>query len=282
LLLGSQSVNLNSMPAALEMYYAPASDTALLPSELWPFMKILHSKIRRGLHASHPELLQDIQLQNTDQRIIQPYSLEPLVYLDNGWIRICLKLLCEQANTLLRAFARWWQARRQTLYLNQLTLTLVHVDIQVMSPRELMQPDLQADRIAWHFLSPMAFGPGLTRLAQQQRHVAVYPLPLPDRIVGDLLQRWNYFYPQQTFPESLIESADREMEILQLDQGQVQTLSLGQRLSKRGFTGSLLCSLPTDTQAAQQIMTLARYAGWAGVGRQTSLGLGWTRTELLT
>lgn len=268
------------MPAGIEIYYAPVSGS--LPQNLWPLMKVLQSKIRKGLHHCQFHLLRDIQPENEQARIWQPYSLEPLFQPEPGLLRICLKLLHPQAATDLAAFSNWWQSRRKLLYLDHLRLELQQLsEIQTISPHAFSEPlPLVPERVVFHFLSPVAFGPGQTHQGKERR-MQVYAWPLPDRVMASLRSRWNTYYPEQALPEQVIEVADSEMEVLQLDQGQIQTVLLGPKMYKRGFTGSVVYRLPQDQQLRQQIMTLVHFANWSGVGRQSTLGLGWTRTEWL-
>jgi CRISPR-associated endoribonuclease Cas6 len=268
------------MPAKIELYYRSVINTPSLPDDLFPLMKALHSKIRKGLHSCDPQLLQDIQTENQKQRIFQPYSLEPIVETEPGLFRITLKLLPLNAKALLEAFVQWWNTNRQILHLDTFRLAYSHMsEIQSCEPEQLVAhlPD-NTTQIAFDFLSPLVLGPGNTHAQQAQRKISAYSLPVPDRLIAHLLVTWNHFYPSLALPETLIETADLSMEIVHMQQGCVETVRLGQHIHKRGFKGLVVYTLPPNAFERQQLLTLAHFAPWSGVGRQATLGLGWTRT----
>nr|WP_243137364.1 CRISPR system precrRNA processing endoribonuclease RAMP protein Cas6 [Desulfofundulus thermobenzoicus] len=99
--------------------------------------------------------------------------------------------------------------------------------------------------------------------------------PLPERVFGSLLQRWNNFSPLQLHP-------DLDFSVLLVSRYELQTsLVAFDRYSIVGFTGRCSYRLPPRFPdfLAFQIHALARYAAFAGVGYKVTMGLG--QTELV-
>lgn len=269
------------MLAKLEVYYH--CKTFAFESRLaLHLMKEFQRQVRQAFFSCDPMLLRDVSQKGKNQRVFQPYSLEPLYQVEPGVLKASIKLLHPQADQILLQFARHWKLSRKQLNFQAEQFELIMMsEVDKISAASLGYPPDQAQRLALHFISPLVLGAGYSYLHKQKRQITGYPLPDPGRIFYALWESWNQHFPAMTLKDDIPESADREMEILQLDNGCVQTFKLAPQIVKQGFTGSVLFSLPKDKACRYAILRLAKFAEWSGTGRQSSLGLGWTQTEIL-
>lgn len=114
--------------------------------------------------------------------------------------------------------------------------------------------------IELEFLSPTSF-----KQAQ-----AIQPFPLPELVFSSLARKWNAFAPTE----------------LQLPEIQWQVFTAAYELktvalkmkggAEIGTKGCVRYQFP-DREQAQIATTLAHFAGFAGVGRKTAMGMGQTR-----
>ncbi|WP_407286466.1 CRISPR system precrRNA processing endoribonuclease RAMP protein Cas6 [Streptomyces sp. BP-8] len=105
------------------------------------------------------------------------------------------------------------------------------------------------------------------------------PLPDPELLYTGLARRWNTFAPQ-TFPDPLTTSL-RETVRLTAHELHSAPADLGPA-SRTGFTGQATFTLPHSApdDLASAFTALSAYAEAAGIGAQTTHGLGWTTTTL--
>lgn len=116
------------------------------------------------------------------------------------------------------------------------------------------------ETIALKFLSPTSFKQSQT----------IQPFPLPELVFGNLLRRWNTFAPVELqFPklewQGLTCAYELKTQVLHLKGG-----------AEIGTTGWVRYEFPNPEQAAIAT-TLAHFAGFAGVGRKTAMGMGQVR-----
>ncbi len=119
--------------------------------------------------------------------------------------------------------------------------------------------------IALEFLSPTAF----------RVEGVNFVFPLPRLVFSSLLRRWNA-YSDRPFPPDL----ERAFEAVMVSDYHLETVRLSLRGFKwTGFTGSVAYTLPRDLSLSQvlAINCLALFAGYAGVGWKTTMGMGQAR-----
>ncbi|MCL4441723.1 MAG: CRISPR-associated endoribonuclease Cas6 [Firmicutes bacterium] len=94
--------------------------------------------------------------------------------------------------------------------------------------------------------------------------------PLPERVFGSLLQRWNSFSPLK-LPENT------DFSLVRVKRYTLRTeMVIFERYMVAGFVGRCAYNLPGkyDDLLAFQVHTLARFAEFAGVGYKVTMGLG--------
>jgi len=116
------------------------------------------------------------------------------------------------------------------------------------------------------FFSPTAFHSG-------GRNV---PLPLPDLVYGSLLEKWNDFSPVAVSPE-VRRFAQECMAISRYDLSTRAVPGKGEGM-QIGFVGRCrYVALRADPYWLGVLQALTEYAFWAGVGYQTTVGMGQAR-----
>lgn len=131
------------------------------------------------------------------------------------------------------------------------------VDLKVSSSfKTLLQVEPQTT-ITLKLLSPTSFKQGKI----------IQPFPLPELVFGSLLRRWNQFAPAELhFPkvdwQGMVSAYDLKTHALRLE-GSPEIGSQG--WVKYRFS---------DPEQARMATILAHYAGFAGVGRKTTMGMG--------
>lgn len=127
----------------------------------------------------------------------------------------------------------------------------------------LSQASKTQTRFSFKFCSPTAFKTGNTLL----------PLPLPERVFGSYLQRWNQFSPMP-FELEPLQNLFRHQ--LALAQHRIESSRWHHFL---GFTGraSFVLTGTAATEQIQALNTLADFAYYCGTGYKTGMGCGWTR-----
>lgn len=114
--------------------------------------------------------------------------------------------------------------------------------------------------IELEFLSPTSFKQGQ----------AIQPFPLPELVFGSLLRRWNAIAPPQ------FQFAPLEWQGL-VSAYELKTVALKMKGGAEiGAKGWVRYQFP-DREQAQIATILAHFAGIAGVGRKTGMGMGQTR-----
>ncbi|MGW2410134.1 CRISPR system precrRNA processing endoribonuclease RAMP protein Cas6 [Streptomyces sp. NPDC001739] len=105
------------------------------------------------------------------------------------------------------------------------------------------------------------------------------PLPDPELLYSGLARRWNTFAPHP-LPDPLI-TALRNTVRLTTHELRSAPADLGPA-SRTGFTGHSTFTLPhtAPDDLASAFTALSAYAEAAGIGAQTTHGLGWTTTTL--
>ena len=134
---------------------------------------------------------------------------------------------------------------------------------EALSAPYLLAKDTPQSRIALRFVSPTAFR------AKGQN----LPLPLPRSVFGSLLDKWNAFGPI-----ALSDEVQRfAEECLAISQFHGRTRVWGGKAGKVqiGFVGEVIfAALNKDCYWLSLINVLADFAWYAGVGYQTTAGMG--------
>ena len=139
---------------------------------------------------------------------------------------------------------------------------------------------IRHSQIRLQFVSPTTF-------RSRQRYI---PFPLPERVFGSLLQRWQAFAPIALNPG--IERFAAEMVVAH--RFEIRTKSVPYKLDRQsnasaanrrgncqiGFTGKITYSaLNRDRYWLSMLHLLGSYAFYSGVGYQTTTGLGQARVS---
>lgn len=113
--------------------------------------------------------------------------------------------------------------------------------------------------IELQFLSPTSF----------KQSQFIQPFPLPELVFEGLRRRWNQFAPTQLqFPELQWQGMTCAYDL--------ETRALKMKAEPEiGATGWIRYEFPTEQAAIATV--LAHFAGFAGVGRKTAMGMGQTR-----
>ena len=121
-------------------------------------------------------------------------------------------------------------------------------------------------RVSFQFTSPTTF-------KSAGKHV---PIPMPDLVFGNLLNRWNAFSPL-AFPEEVHRYAQECLGIsrFNLSSRVVPVKGRGRRMG--GIGQVTFTSINYDRYWMSVIHTLAAFALYSGVGAGTSMGLGQCR-----
>ncbi|MGW2476584.1 CRISPR system precrRNA processing endoribonuclease RAMP protein Cas6 [Streptomyces sp. NPDC001665] len=127
-----------------------------------------------------------------------------------------------------------------------------------------------AQRVTMDFLS-------VTHFTRKGRWI---PLPDPELLYAGLARRWNT-YADTPIPDGLI-TALREAVLLAAHEVKSAPTQIGQG-HRIGFLGQAVFALPhaVDTEVLAAFTALSRFAECAGVGAQTTHGLGWTTVTML-
>ncbi|WP_017580423.1 CRISPR system precrRNA processing endoribonuclease RAMP protein Cas6 [Nocardiopsis valliformis] len=105
------------------------------------------------------------------------------------------------------------------------------------------------------------------------------PLPVPELLLGGLTRRWETFSPQP-LPASAVTEV---VESAHVSRHSIRTLAAGSGPSQRtGFVGNAVFGLPTraSRQAQRAFAALWLFASFAGVGAQTTHGLGHVQVRM--
>jgi CRISPR-associated endoribonuclease Cas6 len=130
----------------------------------------------------------------------------------------------------------------------------------------LLAKEMPASRITLRFFSPSAFR------AKDQN----LPLPLPRSVFGSLLEKWNAFAPI-TLPDEARRFAEECMAISRF-RLRSRAWAAKQSRAQIGFVGMVMfAALNRDRYWMGLMNVLADYAFFAGVGYQTTQGMGQCR-----
>lgn len=187
------------------------------------------------------------------------------------------------------------------------------VSLEQQSYQNLWQTTFKPE-FTMSFASPTGFGTG-NNAHGLKRETYSYPLPDPVRIFESLAKTWQLFAPPELMlPERVLEIVDSHLQIVRIRHLEVHKVRLGYEKEKKnlkvdgqlkeqptlktkdnnresheftpilhtGFVGEIhfkWCS-PPETEICRQMMVLARYAEWAGVGRKPTLGAGYVPSEV--
>jgi len=135
-----------------------------------------------------------------------------------------------------------------------------------LAARYLLRGESLERRMGLEFVSPTAFHSG-------GRNV---PLPLPDLVYGSLVEKWNDFAPVAVSPE-VRRFAGECLAISRYDLTTQVVPGKGEGM-QIGFVGRCrYAALRADPYWLGVLHLLTEYAFWAGVGYQTTMGMGQVR-----
>ncbi|MGC8825677.1 MAG: CRISPR system precrRNA processing endoribonuclease RAMP protein Cas6 [Anaerolineae bacterium] len=135
-----------------------------------------------------------------------------------------------------------------------------------MLQRHLLTAGPVQRRIAMEFASPTTFHSGGKNV----------PLPLPALVFGSLLERWEAFSPAALSPD--LRRYAEEMVALARYQLRTRILPFKDGALQVGFVGqAVFLALNSDRYWVGGLHLLAEYAFFAGVGYQTTMGMGQAR-----
>lgn len=142
------------------------------------------------------------------------------------------------------------------------------VGYEELSALWLLARNQTEPRIEIEFVSPTSFRSGGMNV----------PFPLPDLVLGGLLDRWNAFAPVALSPEVRRFAA----ECVAVSRYRLQTcpLHFKQGSLQVGFTGQCTyVALNKDRYWLSVLNLLADFAFYGGIGYQTSVGMGQARRK---
>lgn len=223
-----------------------------------------------------------------DEQDYRPFTVSMLnganirgdtVFLEAGQVHRLRVTLLDGGPLWQRLSAHFLEAGPITLYLGQATFQLTrvlstpaadpsgwagHTDWQTLAactPRHA---------ITMRFASPCAFSMG-------DRRFALFPEPI---LVWDSLMRtWNRYAPEVL---RIDKSAMRDFvkQHVTISDYHLRTTCLYfPRYSQTGFTGTCNYAVETHKEYAAQLMVLAEFARYAGIGYKTTMGMGQARIE---
>lgn len=139
-------------------------------------------------------------------------------------------------------------------------------DYTAMLQRHLLNPGPLQRRIHLEFASPTTFHSGGKNV----------PLPLPALVFGSLLERWEAFSPAALSPD--LRRYAEEMVAVARYQLRTRILPFKDGALQVGFVGqAVFLALNSDRYWVGSLHLLAEYAFFAGVGYQTTMGMGQAR-----
>ncbi len=133
-----------------------------------------------------------------------------------------------------------------------------------------LRDEPEVGEITLSFVSPTTF----------RRGTVEHPFPLPSLVWGSLLRRWNRWSTVPAMPAEEVEDVISTLEeavILSNWKGETRRVELGNRRTV-GFIGRFSYRVREPHSALRPLIALlARFAFYAGVGWQTTHGLGQVR-----
>ncbi|MFF7976832.1 CRISPR system precrRNA processing endoribonuclease RAMP protein Cas6 [Streptomyces sp. NPDC007905] len=214
------------------------------------------------LHGLACALFEGAGADHTSQH--KPFSTSPLLAADprRGIAELCIGWLDDRTHPPLDVLVG------HRIRLGSQFFTVVHADPEP-APYEALLSAPAARRAELTFLSPTLF----TRSGRW------IPLPDPELVYQSLLRRWNQYAPAPIAETVVKELLDAVVLTAHDILSQPVALPRGNRV---GFTGQAALALlgGTSPEAAAAFSALTRFAAVAGVGAQTTHGLGYVRTAL--
>ena len=129
------------------------------------------------------------------------------------------------------------------------------------------------DTITFNFITPTAFSLG-------DRKFCLFPEPL--LVWTSLTRVWNKYAPTQYRVNRQVLEDFIKMNLAVRDPNlEVRTLHYASSFQK-GFTGTCTYAIYNNSECSRQIIGLAEFARYAGVGSKTTMGMGQTQPELNT
>lgn len=124
--------------------------------------------------------------------------------------------------------------------------------------------------ITMHFASPCAFSMGNRRFAL---------FPEPALLWESLIRSWNRYAPTVLQMDKAALREFVEQQVLVSDYELHTTRAIFATHTQKGFLGTCTYQIKTGDGYALQLVTLAEFARYAGVGSKTTSGMGQTRLE---
>lgn len=205
----------------------------------------------------------------------KPFSLGPLLgdwERKGGFCRSSLEkrymfsvsCLNEEMIDLIEQVARFWSGRSVRLGSGAYTVENIWKECpHGVTYQEILTVSRRDDEFTLEFCTPTSF---------RQRGTQIL-FPLPERVFGSLLHKWNVFSPVQLHQDSdfsivRVKKYNLHTEMVHFDKYMVA-----------GFVGRCTYTIPRKHEdfLAFQLHTLARFAEFASVGYKVTMGLGATR-----
>lgn len=140
------------------------------------------------------------------------------------------------------------------------------ITYEALAAPYLMAREDPARHIEFKFISPMAF-------RSRGQHL---PLPLPGSVFGSLLDKWNLYAPI-TFPVEFRRFADECIALSQF-RGRTRVIRAKDFGAQVGFIGyATFVATHRDRYWVSLLNVLADFARFAGIGYQTTQGMGQVR-----
>lgn len=154
-------------------------------------------------------------------------------------------------------------------------LRVENVETQTTRYADLLPTTPTPRHLTLRFDSPTGFKQTHPR---QKSDGVPMPLPVPERVFGSLIDRWQLFSDVPLHPD--LRAWIREN--VGVWQHRIQTRHIHAERAKQGlhvgFVGQVTYELVEHTSPfAQQVEALARFASFSGVGIRTSTGMGQTQ-----
>lgn len=217
------------------------------------------------LHAALSEILEHGLVGHIGQHV-KPYTISPLWEHDLGAVQQLTWLSDSSTGTI---DDRMRQSFGQEIRFGTQTGVISTIErLETTSFESLIEPGVAPFEFKFTFHSPVTFRKGNR----------TEPSPYPTAVFGHLRRRWHEFCDPGT--ELTIDFADCEMLIGSIN-GFTHVVDIPKRGAIKGFVGDVTieCAPTTKRSARQALHALARFAAFAGVGANTTIGFGLTDYE---
>ncbi len=229
-----------------------------------------------GLRNIHPQAAMAVH----DGSQLKPFTASNLsTHRWSGVITVCPRerytlrfttLFRDLTVLSLNALAPAWL--RHGLTLHDQPARVESVDTVTTTYADLLAQAVSVRRVSLRFVSPTQFK--LTHPQHKSEGIPL-PLPLPERVFGSLIDRWERFSSIPLHPD-LREWVRLNVAIAahRIETRHVEARRAGHG-AYAGFVGDVTFELlHRDQPFAQQVAALAAYAPFAGVGIRTTNGMG--------